>query len=97
MWRLKFDLCRHERPKKLPDWLHPDQFLVYRERILAFFSQESNLERYLPQYRNCDCRYIAKVAHIEVFGNEGENCQAVLFDYDRRDLLGNAAYYLIEL
>ncbi|WP_343253133.1 B12-binding domain-containing radical SAM protein [Ligaoa zhengdingensis] len=97
MWRLKFDLSRHERPKKLPDWLHPDQFLVYRERILAFFSQESNLERYLPQYLNCDCRYIAKVAYIEVFGNEGENCQAVLFDYDRRDLLGNATYYLIEL
>lgn len=94
MWLLKFDLCLHERPKKLPAWLTADYNAQYRQRMLDFYNNQENLARYLPQYLHYDCRAIYKLAHIEVFGAQR---QAVLFDYDRRDLAGNALCYKITL
>lgn len=94
MWLIKLDLCLHEHPKKPPTWLTVDYNTEYRQRMLDFYSNPQNLARYLPQYLNYDCRAIYKLAHIEVFGAQR---QAVLFNYDRRDLAGNALCHEIML
>lgn len=95
MWRLKFDLCLHERPGKLPAWLTADHNAEYRQRIIEFYSVPDHLERYLPQYRNFDPRAVYKLAHIEVFGDDER--QSILFDYGRRDAFGNALHHRITL
>ncbi|WP_312641795.1 B12-binding domain-containing radical SAM protein [Hydrogenoanaerobacterium sp.] len=97
MWLLKFDLCLHDKPKKLPDWLELDNNAQYRQRILEFYQRKENLEKYLAQYQSYDHKLVYKLAHIEVFGSEQSQHKAILFDYDHRDLLGNAAHYQIEL
>lgn len=97
MWLLKFDLCLRERPKKFPAWLTTGHNAEYRARMLEFYQNSENLARFLPQYLNYDERQIYRLAHIEVFGGETEKRQAVLFNYDRHDLLGNAEYYKIKL
>ena len=38
---------------------------------------------------------VARISHLEVFGDE--NPTAILFDYDHRDLLSNAAVLIIPL
>lgn len=97
MWLLKFDLCLHEKPKKMPSWLTLDNNALYRERIMEFYQNDENIKTYLPQYFGYDSKQIYRLAHIEVFGKNSSEHKAVLFDYDHRDLLNNAAYHFIEL
>lgn len=90
-WRLKFDLCLHEKPKKIPDWLD-DLSGNYRQRIIDFYRDDAMIDRYLPQYRGIDSKIIARRTHLEVFPDN----RGVLFDYDHKDLLQNARYILLE-
>ena len=86
-----FDLCRHKKPYDIPSWLGERPSVAHREEILRFYRNPDNIHRYLPQYVGLDPRQIAKLAHIELFWlPEERSWLPVLFDYDHRDLLGNA-------
>ena len=96
-WLLKFDLYRHEKAKKLPDWLTNDRTRENRARIFAFYEKPGNIEKWLPQYAAEDPKRVSKLAHLEVFpfdilsgdcGTPRETC--VLFNYRDRDILGRA-------
>lgn len=94
-WLLKFDLALHEKPKKLPDWLTVNNDARWHQDILAFYRDEGQIARYLPQYVGVEGKAVARQTHLEVFGDETPT--AVLFDYDHKDLLSNAAYRVIPL
>lgn len=91
-WRLKFDLCLHEKPKKLPQWLNDDLNSLYRTAIVDFYRHESRWIHYLPHYRQLDSKIVERRTHLEIFPDG----RAVLFDYDHKDLLANARFWLLE-
>ncbi|MBQ1187779.1 MAG: B12-binding domain-containing radical SAM protein, partial [Peptococcaceae bacterium] len=94
-WRLKFDLALHEKPKKLPVWLTVSNDKEYHQRIFGFYCSSEQIQKYLPHYEGMENKVVARISHLEVFGDE--NPVAVLFDYDHRDLLSNAAVITIPL
>ena len=63
-----------------------------REEILAFYSDDENIRKYLPAYAEYQPKQIRRMTHLETFpfhpetGDE-RNC-ALLFDYQCRDLMG---------
>lgn len=92
-WLLKFDLALHEKPKKIPDWLTVSNDKQWHRAILDFYRTPEQIACYLPHYVGIDSKVIARQTHLEVFG--GQEQTAVLFDYDHKDLLSNAAYTII--
>lgn len=100
-WLCKYDMALHEKIRKLPSWVEVDGFSPHRGEILAFLSDGDNLARYLPQYAECDAKFIARVAHIEVFPFHPETGEdgpcTILLNYGFRDLLGRAKMEIIPL
>lgn len=96
-----YDLCRHGKPKKLPDWLSTQGNRPYKEAIDRFFDLPETIPSLLPEYGDEEPKKVQRLAHLQVFdwdprsGEEGP-C-ALLFNYRRRDLLGNAAVTAVEL
>lgn len=93
-WRLKFDLALHEKPKKLPVWLTVSNEADWHSAIQAFYRTPELFAHTLPQFAG-DGKVAMRQSHLEVFGDAAPI--AVLFDYDRKDLLQNAAYTVIPL
>lgn len=94
-WLLKFDLALHEKPKKIPQWLTVSNDKQWHRAILDFYRVPDNIAHYLPHYVGVDSKVIARQTHLEVFGEQAKT--AVLFDYEHKDLLSNAAYTIIPL
>ena len=86
---------RHEKPRKLPVWLTVSNDAAWHQAIFAFYCSAEQIQAYLPHYSGVDNKVAARQTHLEVFGDETPT--AVLFDYDHRDLLGNAACTVIPL
>lgn len=99
-WLCRYDMARHEKPKRTPDWVSVDGSLPHRERILAFYERPDRVERCLPALAGKEPKYVLKAAHLEIFpfhpetGAEEET--ALLFDYSRRDPDGRAAVYPVD-
>lgn len=95
-WRMRYDLYSHEKCKKLPDWLPgsdtPEQRIFRRD----FFADPHIREQYLPEYNGLDPKQVEKMAHLDFFPFDpfgDPQPIALLFQYRRTDLLGNAAVY----
>lgn len=93
-WGIRHDMYSHEKAKKLPDFaqIKPDN--TYKNRIYSFFDNRENIVKYLPEYQEFDTKQLIRNAHIEIFppnafGNNSEEA-AILYNYRRCDLLGNA-------
>lgn len=89
-WTLKFDIALHEKPKKLPAWLTVGGNGQEYERITTKLVQ-----KYLPAYADAEKKMLIRQTYLDVFGKEAP--KAILFDYGRKDLLGNAAYLVIPI
>lgn len=87
-WLLKLDLCLHEKPRKLPEWLTADFSSRYHDAVIAFYRAEAQTHRFLPAYAELDSKALARVSHLEIFPDR----TVLLFDYSRKDILGNAQY-----
>ncbi len=94
-WLLKFDLALHEKPKKLPTWLTVSNDAHWHQQIFGFYCSSEQIQKYLPHYADMENKVVARISHLEVFGDEQP--KAVLFDYDHRDLLSNATIVEIPL
>ena len=98
---LKLDYCLHQRPKRHPDWFTGPDAAVLRQRALLFLEQEENRLQYLPDYPETDPKMLYKLVHIEPFSinvlTGAAEPVVLLFDYRRRDLLGNAYVQLAVL
>lgn len=89
-WALKFDIACHEKPKKLPAWLTVGGNGQEYERITGKLA-----EKYFPHYAETEKKTRIKQTYLDVFGEEDP--KAVLFDYGRKDLLGNAEYLVLPM
>lgn len=91
-WEMKFDIALHEKPKKLPVWLTVTNEEQWHDKVFAFYGNPDLWQKCLPHYKSN--KEAIRQTHLEVFGDEKQN--AVLFDYGKRDLLGNAEYQIME-
>lgn len=89
-WALKFDIALHEKPKKLPAWLKIGGDGQKYERITAKLAQ-----KYIPSYLEAEKKVLIKHTYLDVFGTEEP--KAILLDYGKKDLLGNAEYLVIPM
>ena len=78
---LTMDLYLRENAKTRPDFAR-DQ-TPFKTAVRDFFIKEESSRRYLTGYEGYDSKQMAKMAHIEVFGDGS----GVLFDYKNRDPL----------
>lgn len=91
-WEMKFDIALHEKPKKLPAWLTATNEEQWHDKVFAFYGNPDLWQKCLPHYKSN--KEALRQTHLEVFGDEKQ--KAVLFDYGKRDLLGNAEYQIME-
>lgn len=91
-WEMKFDIALHEKPKKLPAWLTVTNEEQWHDKVFAFYGNPTMWQKCLPHYKSN--KEAIRQTHLEVFGDEKQ--KAVLFDYGKRDLLGNAEYKIME-
>lgn len=91
-WEMKFDIALHEKPKKLPAWLTVTNEEQWHDKVFAFYGNPTLWQKCLPHYKSN--KEAVRQTHLEVFGDEKQ--KAVLFDYGKRDLLGNAEYKIME-
>lgn len=91
-WKMKFDIALHEKPKKLPAWLTVTNEEQWHDKVFAFYGNPDLWQKCLPHYKSN--KEAIRQTYLEVFGDE--NQKAVLFDYGKRDLLGNAEYKIME-
>lgn len=92
-WEMKFDIALHEKPKKLPAWLTVTNEEQWHDKVFAFYGNPTLWQKCLPHYKSN--KEAIRQTHLEVFGDEKQ--KAVLFDYGKRDLLGNAEYKIMEM
>lgn len=91
-WEMKFDIALHEKPKKLPAWLTVTNEEQWHDKVFAFYGNPALWQKCLPHYKSN--KEAIRQTHLEVFGDEKQ--KAVLFDYGKRDLLGNAEYKIMK-
>lgn len=91
-WEMKFDIALHEKPKKLPAWLAVTNEEQWHDKVFAFYGNPALWQKCLPHYKSN--KEAIRQTHLEVFGDEKQ--KAVLFDYGKRDLLGNAEYKIMK-
>lgn len=91
-----FDVCLHEKPRKLPNFLSSEIEKEEKEKIISFFKDKENFKKLIPTADERDISFSSKAYHIQLFKSD-EKSFYVLFDYNNRDLLGNASYKLIEM
>ena len=91
-WEMKFDIALHEKPKKLPAWLTVTNEEQWHDKVFAFYGNPDLWQKCLPHYKSN--KEAIRQTHLEVFGDEEK--KAVLFDYGKRDLLGNAEHKIME-
>lgn len=91
-WEMKFDIALHEKPKKLPAWLTVTNEEQWHDKVFAFYGNPALWQKCLPHYKSN--KEAIRQTHLEVFGDEKQ--KAVLFDYGKRDLLGNAEYQIMK-
>lgn len=111
-WLLKLDFWLRERPGKVPDCLRalPDLTGEAKEQIYTFYSDPENRREFLPEYQALpDYKLLARVAAIELFpfnplpylapehDPTDTGSTAVLFNYRRTDIFGNAAAKIVQL
>lgn len=96
-----YDICLHEKPKKLPAFTDNAYQYEHRDWISTFYESQEHIETYLPNYTSESSKRIAKIVHMQVFPFHPETKAltptAVLFDYQKRDLTGKAHHYFFPI
>ena len=91
---LKLDYCLHQRPKRFPAWYPGPDALPLRHACLDFLESDENRSRFLPNQKEPDAAKLYKLCWFEPFDfnvlTGADTPCVLLFDYSRRDLLGNA-------
>lgn len=96
-----YDICLHEKPKKLPSFTDNAYQYEHRDWISEFYELPEHIQTYLPSYASESSKRIAKIVHMQVFPFHPETKElkptAVLFDYQKRDLTGKAHHYFFHI
>ncbi len=96
----KYDICTHEKYRKLPEWVSCDLTKSNRDKIIEFYQNNADTELFAG-YDNAPSTFLAKVAHIEGFSVNPFTMQNeqtfVLFNYNKRDINEKCVGKIIEL
>ncbi len=96
----KYDICTHEKYRKLPEWVNCDLTKSNRDRIIEFYQKNAHTELFAG-YDNAPSTLLAKVAHIEGFSVNPFTMQNeqtfVLFNYNIRDINDKCIGRIIEM
>ncbi len=96
-----YDICLHEKPKKLPAFADNAYQYAHRQWIAAFYENPVHIQTYLPNHTAESHKRTAKITHMQVFPFHPQTKQqeptAVLFDYQDRDLTGKARHCFFPL
>lgn len=98
-----FDICLHEKPKKLPEFIDISYSNDYKDKIAEFFRDKENFKKYIPSAKDEDIKWASKSYHLQIFkyditsNDKTPKDTAILFDYKNRDLLANASYIKVTL
>ena len=90
----RYDIVRHERPRKIPHWAKAKKYLTKYETTELL--TDENIQKYLPQYIGKDIDEVLNSVYIELFDYDVESEDkekrdiALLFDYNDRSILGRA-------
>jgi radical SAM superfamily enzyme YgiQ (UPF0313 family) len=104
---LTYDMYLRENVKSRPEFAKDLQ--NYKESMREFYRKEEENRAYLPAYKECDSKQLARMTHLEPFYypvwdmpnredvKPAENPVFVLFDYEMRSpLTGDARTVVIE-
>ena len=83
---LTYDYYLRENAKTRPEFA--GEYLVSKEFLRAFYENESEKGRYLPDYRGYDKNQLRRMTHLEYFA---ETKEYILFDYLNRNPLNQEA------
>lgn len=90
---LKFDIFLNDNIKTLPNWLENEENNNFKEIEKAFYSNQNNINKYLPHFKEKNSKQLSKICHfykfninLEIaikteFKKIKENHTFVLFDY----------------
>lgn len=105
---IKLDLFLQEKLRKYPEWINRQE--KYKQEIINFYKDESNIVKYLPELTSYTSKQIGRMAHIEIFKydmmqyinshykNVEQKESALLFNYHNRDKMRhNAKIFAIDL
>ncbi len=93
-WCMKHDIFARENVKSLPDVLNLSLYPQYKDRFDAFYEQEENISRYLPEYLGEHPKRIQRLTHLEAYPFDiftgKEQPLVLLYSYGGKDIAGNA-------
>lgn len=96
-----YDICLHEKPKKLPSFTDNTYQKKYRDWIFQFYEVPQHIKAYLANYIHESPKRIAKITHLQLFPFHPETNAAIptaiLFDYRQRDITGKAHHQILPL
>jgi len=97
---LKFDMLLHEKPRSSPEWCEEINFSI-KDEAYKFIVKDNFAISLLPEYAEFEPKQIFKLVQIERFFLNPMTFEQVqttfLFNYNSRDLWGNAQAIPIEL
>ena len=89
-----FDICLHEKPRKLPSFLTREIEKEDKEKIIQFFKDKEGFKKLILDAEEKEISFSSKSYFVGVFPFEGKKT-FVLFDYTKRDLWGNASFKIL--
>ncbi len=94
---VRYDICSHEKPKKVPQWLDVTLSREQQNTFIALLEQEDFRKEYFSDtaYMRMDRKQLARLFELQFFERDlltGEKCAqyALFFQYHKLDLYANA-------
>ncbi len=94
---VRFDICSHEKPKKVPAWLDVTLSREQQNRFIALLEEEAFRSTYFAgtAFEKMDRKQLARLFELQFFTRDlvsGMPCEeyALFYQYHHSDLYGNA-------
>ena len=103
LWRIFHDICLHEKPKSIPEWLAPVCEESVKGQLFEFLQSQENRNQFFPEYSQLDYRQIYRGVQAARFpfdilhtGAEPdiEGGYTVVYTYRHTTLSGATTFYL---
>lgn len=99
---VRFDICAHEKPKKVPAWVNILQTREQHEKMLALYDQSDFRELQFAdeEFAPMPAKQLARIFELQYFTTDLQTGEPVeeygcFFHYRRKDLFDNAAMTVI--
>ena len=70
---IKFDMFMNENVKNLPQWLTKTDYTLIGDEIREFYSNDENIEAFMPHLKEFSPKQLSRMCHIEKFDCRVDN------------------------